>query len=50
MHLNPHDTFEPLFKKTMKDPKYAPEVHRALNEKIAEYFSLPAERLFDIRL
>ncbi|MBN2338827.1 MAG: hypothetical protein JXP48_09835 [Acidobacteria bacterium] len=49
MHLNPHETFEPLFQKTMKDPKYAPEVQRALNEKIAEYFSAPAERLFDIQ-
>jgi formylmethanofuran dehydrogenase subunit E len=48
MHFNPHHTFEPLFKKAMQDPKYAPEVHKALNEKIAEYLTLPIEKLFDI--
>ncbi len=50
MHFNPHDTFEPLFKKTIKDAKFAPEVHRALNEKISEYFTAPAENLFDISI
>jgi len=34
MHLNPHDTFHPLFKKAMNDPETAPQVHKALNEKI----------------
>lgn len=50
MHFNPHDTFEPIFQKTLKDAQFAPEVHRMLNEKIAEYFSAPAARLFDIRV
>lgn len=50
MHFNPHHTFEPLFKKAMQDPKCAPEVHKALNEKIAEYLTAPIDKLFDMRL
>ena len=46
MHFNPHHTFEPLFKKAMKDPEFAPQVHAALNEKIHEYLTVPAEKLF----
>lgn len=46
--LNPHDTFEPLFKKAIANPEFAPEVRRALNEKIEEYLTAPAERLFTI--
>jgi formylmethanofuran dehydrogenase subunit E len=46
MHVNPHDTFEPLFKKAMKDPETAPQVHKALNEKTNEYLTAPAETLF----
>jgi len=48
MHLNPHDTIEPLFKRAMKDPEFAPQVHKALNEKINEYLMAPAENLFAI--
>ena len=48
MHLNPHDTFEPLFKSAMKDPEFAPQVHKALNEKINEYLTAPVEKLFTI--
>ncbi len=48
MHLNPHDIFEPLFKKAMKDPETAPQVHKALNEKINEYLMVPAETLFTL--
>jgi formylmethanofuran dehydrogenase subunit E len=48
MHLNPHDTFEPLFKRAMKDPEFAPQVHKALNEKINEYLTAPVETLFTI--
>jgi hypothetical protein len=44
MHLNPHDTFEPLFKKAMKDPETAPQVPKALNEKINEYLTAPADK------
>jgi hypothetical protein len=32
----------------MKDPEFAPQVHRALNEKINEYLTGPAEKLFTI--
>jgi len=48
MHLNPHATFEPLFKRAMKDPEFAPQVHKALNEKIHEYLTAPADTLFVI--
>jgi hypothetical protein len=50
MHFNPHHTFEPLFKKALQDPTFAPEVHAALNEKITEYLSAPADKLFDIKV
>ena len=46
MRFNPHDTFEPLFKKAIANPAFAPEVHEALNAKIGEYLTAPAERLF----
>jgi formylmethanofuran dehydrogenase subunit E len=48
MHLNPHETFEPLFKEAMKNPEFASQVHRALNEKINEYLTAPIEKLFTI--
>ena len=44
--FNPHDTFEPLFKKTKKDPGFAPEVSKVMNEKIDEYLNAPIEKLF----
>lgn len=44
--FNPHDTFEPLFKKTQKDPGFAPEVSKIMNEKIEEYLTAPREKLF----
>lgn len=31
--FNPNHTFEPLFKKTKKDPGFAPYVSRVMNEK-----------------
>jgi hypothetical protein len=37
---------EPLFKKAMKDPETAPQVHKALNEKSNDYLTAPAETLF----
>ncbi|MEJ2111339.1 MAG: FmdE family protein, partial [Acidobacteriota bacterium] len=48
MHFNPHHIFEPLFKKAMKDPGFALQVHKALNEKIYEYLTAPADTLFTI--
>ncbi len=50
MRFNPHDTFEPLFKKAIANPAFAPEVHEALNAKIGEYLTAPAERLFTISI
>jgi len=50
MHFNPHDTFEPLFKNAMQDAAFAPEVHKALNEKIEEYLTAPAGKLFEITM
>lgn len=44
--FNPHHTFEPLFKKTNKDPGFAPQVSRVMNEKIEEYLNAPREKLF----
>ncbi|MBN1833488.1 MAG: hypothetical protein JW896_15410 [Deltaproteobacteria bacterium] len=44
--FNPHDTFEPLFKKTKKDPGFASEVSKIMNEKIEEYLTAPREKLF----
>jgi hypothetical protein len=44
--FNPHDTFEPLFKKTKQDPGFAPEVSKVMNEKIDEYLNAPIEKLF----
>lgn len=46
--FNPHDTFSPLFQKTLKDPGIAPQVHKVLNEKIEEYLTAPTEKLFII--
>lgn len=48
--FNPHHTFEPLFKKTKKDPGFAPEVSRVMNEKIEEYLTAPREKLFIIEV
>ncbi len=44
--FNPHDTFEPLFKRTKKEPGFAPEVSKVMNEKIDEYLNAPIEKLF----
>lgn len=46
--FNPHNTFEPLFKKTRKDPGFAPQVSKVMNEKIEEYLTAPVEKLFNI--
>lgn len=48
MRFNPHDTFEPLFKKAIANLEFAPQVHEALNAKISEYLTAPAEKLFTI--
>lgn len=44
--FNPHDIFAPLFQKVRKDPSFAPQVQKALNEVIQEYLSAPADKLF----
>ncbi len=46
--FNPHDTFEPLFKKTKNDPGFALQVSKVMNEKIEEYLTAPREKLFRI--
>jgi hypothetical protein len=35
-----------LIEKAMKDPETAPQVHKALNEKINEYLAAPVETHF----
>jgi len=44
--FNPHDTMEPLLKRAFKDPSFAPEVTKVMNEKIHEYLTAPIEKLF----
>jgi hypothetical protein len=44
--FNPHDTFEPLFKRAKKEPGFAPEVSKVMNEKIDEYLNAPVEKIF----
>ncbi len=44
--FNPHSTMAPLLKKAFKDPSFAPEVTKVMNEKIHEYLTAPIEKLF----
>jgi hypothetical protein len=44
--FNPHDIFAPLFQKVRKDPSFAPQVQKTLNEAVHEYLSAQAETLF----
>ncbi len=44
--FNPHNTMSPLLKKAFKDPSFAPEVTKVMNEKIQEYLTAPIEKLF----
>ena len=44
--FNPHTTMAPLLKKAFKDPSFAPEVTKVMNEKIQEYLTAPIEKLF----
>jgi hypothetical protein len=44
--FNPHDIFAPLFQKARKDPSFAPQVQKALNDAVHEYLSAQAEKLF----
>jgi formylmethanofuran dehydrogenase subunit E len=44
--FNPHDIFAPLFQKVRKDPSFAPQVQKTLNDAVHEYMSVPAEKLF----
>jgi len=44
--FNPHNTMSPLLKKAFKDPSFAPEVTKVMNEKIQEYLYAPREKLF----
>lgn len=46
--FNPHDTFSPLYKRMRKEPGFAPQVQRVMQEKIAEYLYAPQEKLFQI--
>jgi len=44
--FNPHSTMSPLLEKAFKDPSFAPEVTKVMNEKIHEYLTAPIEKLF----
>lgn len=44
--FNPHDIFAPLFQKVRKDPSFAPQVQKILNDAVHEYLSAQAEKLF----
>lgn len=44
--FNPHNTMAPLLKRAFKDPSFAPEVTKVMNEKIHEYLTAPIEKLF----
>lgn len=44
--FNPHNTMAPLLKRAFKDPSFAPEVTKVMNEKIQEYLTAPIEKLF----
>lgn len=44
--FNPHNTMAPLLKRAFKDPSFAPEVTKVMNEKIQEYLTAPREKLF----
>ncbi len=47
-NFNPHDTFSPLYKRVRKEPGFAPQVQRVMQEKIQEYLYAPQEKLFQI--
>jgi len=44
--FNPHEIFAPLFQKARKDPSFAPQVQKALNDAVHKYLSAPVEKLF----
>jgi hypothetical protein len=44
--FNPHDIFAPLFQRVRKDPSFAPQVQKELNDAVHEYLSAQAEKLF----
>jgi len=44
--FNPHDIFAPLFQKVRKDPSFAPQVQKTLNDAVHEYLSVPMDKLF----
>jgi hypothetical protein len=46
--FNPHDIFAPLFQKVRKDPSFAPQVQKALNDAVQTYIYGPADSLFQI--
>jgi len=46
--FNPHDIFAPLFQKVRKDPSFAPQVQKALNDAVQTYIYGPTDSLFQI--
>jgi len=49
--FNPHDIFSPIFKKIRKDPKeptFAPQARKKLNDAVQAYIYGPVENLFMI--
>jgi hypothetical protein len=46
--FNPHDIFAPLFQKVRKDPSFAPQVQKALNDAVQTYIYGPVDPLFQI--
>ncbi|OPY91068.1 MAG: FmdE, Molybdenum formylmethanofuran dehydrogenase operon [Syntrophus sp. PtaU1.Bin208] len=47
-NFNPHDTFSPLYRRVRKEPGFAPQVQKAMQEKLQEYIYAPQEKLFQI--
>jgi len=46
--FDPHKIFSPLFQKVRKEPGFAPQVQKALNEAVQQYIYGPAEKLFKL--
>jgi hypothetical protein len=44
--FNPHDIFAPLFQKVRRDPSFAAQVQKTLNDAVNEYLSVPMDKLF----
>ena len=46
--FNPHDIFAPLFQKVRKDPSFAPQVQKKLDDVVQAYIYSPADHLLQL--